>query len=75
MIRLMDKILHDLKDSKLRELRYIPYYGKCRILTINSMVHSSSLQLIMREPCGRRLRGAEIQGSGSEAGTEVAAWV
>ena len=26
-ILLMDKILHDLKDSKLWELRYIPCYG------------------------------------------------
>ena len=26
-IRLMDKILHDLKDPKLWELWYIPYYG------------------------------------------------
>ena len=34
-IRLMDKILHDLKDPKLWELWYIPYYGSCRILSIN----------------------------------------
>ena len=27
VILLMDKILHDLKDSKLWELRYIPYNG------------------------------------------------
>ena len=27
MILLMDKILHDLKDSKLWELLYIPYNG------------------------------------------------
>ena len=26
-IRLMDKILHDPKDPKLRELWYIPYNG------------------------------------------------
>ena len=26
-LRLMDKILHDLKDSKLWELWYIPYNG------------------------------------------------
>ena len=26
-LRLMDKILHDLKDPKLWELWYIPYYG------------------------------------------------
>ena len=35
MIRLMDKILHDPKDPKLWELWYIPYYGSCRILSIN----------------------------------------
>ena len=32
----MDKILHDPKDPKLWELWYIPYYGSCRILSINS---------------------------------------
>ena len=31
----MDKILHDLKDPKLWELWYIPYYGSCRILSIS----------------------------------------
>ena len=36
VIRLMDKILHDPKDPKLWELWYIPYYGSCRILSINS---------------------------------------
>ena len=35
IIRLMDKILHDPKDPKLWELWYIPYYGSCRILSIN----------------------------------------
>ena len=35
IILLMDKILHDLKDSKLWELWHIPYYGSCRILSIN----------------------------------------
>ena len=35
VLRLMDKILHDPKDPKLRELWYIPYYGSCRILSIN----------------------------------------
>ena len=34
-IGLMDKILHDPKDPKLWELRYIPYDGSCRILSIN----------------------------------------
>ena len=27
----MDKILHYLKDPRLWELWYIPYYGSCRI--------------------------------------------
>ena len=36
-VRLMDKILHDPKDPKLWELWYIPYYGSCRILSINHM--------------------------------------
>ena len=27
LLRLMDKILHDLKDPKLWELWYIPYNG------------------------------------------------
>ena len=35
VLRLMDKILHDPKDPKLWELWYIPYYGSCRILSIN----------------------------------------
>ena len=37
-IGLMDKILHYLKDPKLWELWYIPYYGSCRILSINRRV-------------------------------------
>ena len=36
MVRLMDKILHYLKDPKLWELWYIPYYGSCRILGLGS---------------------------------------
>ena len=35
VLRLMDKILHDPKDPKLWELWYIPYYGSCRILSMN----------------------------------------
>ena len=34
----MDKILHDPKDPKLWELWYIPYYGSCRILSINRIL-------------------------------------
>ena len=34
----MDKILHDPKDPKLWELWYIPYYGSCRILSINRVL-------------------------------------
>ena len=37
-LRLMDKILHDPKDPKLWELRYIPYYGSCRILSISRSI-------------------------------------
>ena len=33
----MIKILHYLKDPKLWELWYIPYYGLCRIYVINRM--------------------------------------
>ena len=40
MILLMDKILHDPKDPKLWELWYIPYYGSCRILSINRICSS-----------------------------------
>ena len=32
-----NKILHDPKDPKLWELWSIPYYGSCRILSINRM--------------------------------------
>ena len=39
LVRLMDKILHYLKDPKLWELWYIPYYGSCRILSINRSTH------------------------------------
>ena len=42
---LMDKILHDLKDSKLWELWYIPYNGYCRILSINSINNTVLLKL------------------------------
>ena len=31
----VDGQMHYLKDPKLWELRYIPYFGSCRILTIN----------------------------------------
>ena len=40
----MDKILHDLKDSKLWELWYIPYNGSCRILCINSITSLQGTQ-------------------------------
>ena len=40
----MDKILHDPKDPKLWELWYIPYNGKCRILSINSMAWVADLE-------------------------------
>ena len=37
-ILLMIEILHYLKDPKLWELWYIPYYGSCRIYIINHRV-------------------------------------
>ena len=38
-LRLMDKILHYLKDPKLWELWYTPYYGSCSILSISRIIH------------------------------------
>ena len=38
----MDKILHYFKYPKLRELWYIPYYGSCRILSINRSNNNST---------------------------------
>ena len=55
-IRLMDKILHDPKDPKLWELRYIPYYGSCRILSINR-----------RDPDAPALRDRLLLNEGSRA--------
>ena len=48
ILRLMDKILHDLKDPKLWELWYIPYYGSCRIL---SMSRSTIGAILIRTRC------------------------
>ena len=45
----MDKILHDPKDPKLWELWYIPYYGSCKILSINRCALEQR-----RESCLRR---------------------
>ena len=55
----MDKILHDPKDPKLWELWYIPYYGSCRILSINRMSHDhpSRPQEAAPEPVSRELLG------------------
>ena len=39
-ILLMVEILHYLKDPKLWELWYVPYYGQCRISIINRMSDS-----------------------------------
>ena len=44
LLRLMDKILPYLKDPKLWELRYIPYYGSCRILSISRNTDFKSLR-------------------------------
>ena len=46
----MDKILHDLKDSKLWELWYIPYYGSCRILSINRRITRKLPKLLSLDP-------------------------
>ena len=45
VLLLLDKILHDLKDSKLCELWYIPYNGYCRILSINSIIEFKHAEL------------------------------
>ena len=50
----MDKILHDPKDPTLWEVWYIPYYGSCRILSINRRVYI----------LGFRIR---VQGLGNES--------
>ena len=57
---LMDKILHDPKDPKLWELWYIPYYGSCRILSINRMAYLENLE------CGRCGEFRESLGSLNE---------
>ena len=43
-IRLMIYILHYLKDPKLWELWFIPYYGKCRICIINRIGEPRNLR-------------------------------
>ena len=58
----MDKILHDLKDSKLWKIWYIPYYGSCRILSINRRVIRCGLKAEIRAE-GSECR---VQGSDSE---------
>ena len=50
-LRLMDKILHDPKDPKLWELWYIPYYGSCRILSINRI---TTITTILPFPTNQR---------------------
>ena len=47
VVRLMDKILHDLRDPKLWELWHIPSYGSCRILSINRSSSSSSRSVVV----------------------------
>ena len=54
-ILLMIEILHYLKDPKLWELWYIPYYGSCRIYIINRTVSALERE---RE---REREGAEIR--------------
>ena len=71
----MDKILHDPKDPKLWELWYIPYYGSCRILSINRSVRpwgKLAMGLGSREdtgevdPCNR---GCTILGALAQQGS------
>ena len=59
----MDKILHDPKDPKLWELWYIPYFGSCRILSINRMIRTIiAPQTADREdPKSRSLKGVPIK--------------
>ena len=52
----MDKILHDPKDPKLWELWYIPYYGSCRILSINRSLRLLGLKTILRAPLKGSIR-------------------
>ena len=58
VILLMDKILHDPKDPKLWELWYIPYYGSCRILSINSIAAQD--EVLGFEGYGRLLYTATV---------------
>ena len=62
----MDKILHDPKDLKLWELWYIPYYGSCRILSINRMDLGSADSRKARKIRGSRPMIVEqlLKGSG-----------
>ena len=55
----MIEILHYLKDPKLWELWYIPYYGYGRIYIINGNPPFSHLRFGHREPrgCGYVLHG------------------
>ena len=50
----MDKILHDPKDPKLWELWHIPYYGSCRILSINRKTRSKE------EPAAAKAQGEAL---------------
>ena len=56
MVLLMAKILHDLKDSKLWEIWYIPYNGYCRILSISSIMSQSVALMLALE----RLRSVKL---------------
>ena len=51
LLRLMIYNLHYLKDPKLWELWDIPYYGSCRISTMNRMI----LQVPTSDPVGSSL--------------------
>ena len=46
----MIEILHYLKDPKLWELWYIPYYGSCRIHIINRAASCNAFRVLFRAP-------------------------
>ena len=47
-ILLMIEIRHDLKDPKLWDLWYIPYYGSCRIYIINRISGGHCMAITLR---------------------------
>ena len=60
----MDKILHDPKDPKLWELWYIPYYGSCRIMSINRSLQPDGIVGPFAEDFGCEAPCGELLGFG-----------